>query len=182
MGWNYLSIPKLQRSRWRLGLVGYKQLLPKCPGDMTRVFLVLQCHQLKGTYLAEGGRWLAHICRTKNHQMSSADSAILFRPQCVNYTCELSKWMFVIPHFLWLLSFYVLNFQRKYKHVFTFYVIPAHWHTIDDWNPSSLTGLTYFTQSISWLLMSWRVKEPGHQQPWYWPSSTEITRSPHVKG
>ena len=30
--------------------------------------------------------------------------------------------------------------------------------------------------------MSWRRKEPGHQQPWYWLSQTEITRSPHVKG
>ena len=30
--------------------------------------------------------------------------------------------------------------------------------------------------------MSWRRKEPGHHQPWYWHSSTEITRSPHVKG
>ena len=30
--------------------------------------------------------------------------------------------------------------------------------------------------------MSWRRKKPGHQQPWYWPSWTEITRSPHVKG
>ena len=29
---------------------------------------------------------------------------------------------------------------------------------------------TYSTWSISWLLMSWRRKEPGHQQPWYWPS------------
>ena len=29
---------------------------------------------------------------------------------------------------------------------------------------------TYATWSISWLLMSWRRKEPGHQQPWYWPS------------
>ena len=28
----------------------------------------------------------------------------------------------------------------------------------------------YSTYSISWLLMSWRRKEPGHQQPWYWPS------------
>ena len=26
----------------------------------------------------------------------------------------------------------------------------------------------YSTLSISWLLMSWRRKEPGHQQPWYW--------------
>ena len=31
-------------------------------------------------------------------------------------------------------------------------------------------GLTYFTWSISWLLRSWRRKEPGHQQPWYWSS------------
>ena len=28
----------------------------------------------------------------------------------------------------------------------------------------------YSTWSISWLLMSWRRKEPGHQLPWYWPS------------
>ena len=31
-------------------------------------------------------------------------------------------------------------------------------------------GPTYSTESISWLLMPWRRKEPGHQQPWYWPS------------
>ena len=29
---------------------------------------------------------------------------------------------------------------------------------------------TYSTLSISWLLISWWRKEPGHQQPWYWPS------------
>ena len=29
---------------------------------------------------------------------------------------------------------------------------------------------TYSTYSISLLLMSWRHKEPWHQQPWYWPS------------
>ena len=29
---------------------------------------------------------------------------------------------------------------------------------------------TSFTQSISLLLMSWRRKEPGDQQQWYWPS------------
>ena len=26
----------------------------------------------------------------------------------------------------------------------------------------------YLTQPIPWLLMSWRRKEPGHWQPWYW--------------
>ena len=30
----------------------------------------------------------------------------------------------------------------------------------------------YFTLQKTWLLMSWRHKEPGHQQPWYWPNST----------
>ena len=41
---------------------------------------------------------------------------------------------------------------------------------------------TYFTYSVSWLLMTWWWKEPGHQQPWYWPSWNEVTRSLHVKG
>ena len=36
--------------------------------------------------------------------------------------------------------------------------------------PQVRQGPSYSTQSISWLLMSWRRKEPGHQQPWYWPS------------
>ena len=30
-------------------------------------------------------------------------------------------------------------------------------------------GSAYYTLSLSWMLMSWRHKEPGHQQPWYWP-------------
>ena len=46
--------------------------------------------------------------------------------------------------------------------------------------PQVRPGPIYSTQSISWLLMSWRRKEPGHQQPWYWPIQTELTRSPHV--
>ena len=36
--------------------------------------------------------------------------------------------------------------------------------------PQVRPGLTYSTQLISWLLMSLWRKEPGHQQPWYWPS------------
>ena len=48
--------------------------------------------------------------------------------------------------------------------------------------PQVRQGLTYSTQSISWLLMSWRRKEPGHQQTWYWLCWTELIRSPHCKG
>ena len=36
--------------------------------------------------------------------------------------------------------------------------------TVNMWGPRYL-GLT---RLISWLLMPWRRKEPGHQQPWYW--------------
>ena len=36
--------------------------------------------------------------------------------------------------------------------------------------PQVKEGPTYCILSISWLLMSQRHKEPGHQQPWYWAS------------
>ena len=36
--------------------------------------------------------------------------------------------------------------------------------------------------SISWVLMSWRRKEPEHRQPWYSLCWTELIWSPHVKG
>ena len=35
-------------------------------------------------------------------------------------------------------------------------------------------GPVYHAQSIEWLLMAWRYKEQGHQQPWYWPSLSRI--------
>ena len=36
------------------------------------------------------------------------------------------------------LTLYVLNlYQRKHRHVFTFHVIPPHWHGTGSWNPSS---------------------------------------------
>ena len=44
--------------------------------------------------------------------------------------------------------------QREQKHVFTFHVISTHWYDAS--------------------------KKPGHQQPSYWPSLTEIIRSPHL--
>ena len=32
------------------------------------------------------------------------------------------------------------------------------------------TGV-FYKSVLSWLLMTWRPKEPMHQQPWHWPSS-----------
>ena len=42
--------------------------------------------------------------------------------------------------------------------------------------------ITYSTLSITWVLMTWWHKEPGHQQPWYLLCWTELILSPHVKG
>ena len=38
--------------------------------------------------------------------------------------------------------------------------------------------LAYPTHSIPWLLMAWWSMEPGHQQPWYWLSSSRIFQAP----
>ena len=36
--------------------------------------------------------------------------------------------------------------------------------------PRVRQGLAYFSRPISLLLMTWRRKESGHQQQWYWPN------------
>ena len=41
--------------------------------------------------------------------------------------------------------------------------------------PCERQGPVYPAKSISWLLMTWRRKEPGHHQPLYWPSSNSST-------
>ena len=83
-----------------------------------------------------------------------------------------------------ILTLYVLNFFGEniniYLHIMSFLHINKT--QVVEIPPRVKQGPAYWTQSISWLLMSWRRKEPGHQQPWYWPSLTELTRSPHVKG
>ena len=43
-------------------------------------------------------------------------------------------------------------------------------HCTCSWNPSLWKKRTHHGYIILWLLMSWRCKEPGYQQPWYWPS------------
>ena len=48
-------------------------------------------------------------------------------------------------------------------------------------NPSLCKTRTYrfyiVLHSILWVMMSWRRKEPGHQQPWYWLFWTGTIRS-----
>ena len=72
----------------------------------------------------------------------------------------------------------VLTFSTKkicIMHVYTIFIISPHWYHTGSWNPSS-------TKSVSWVLMSWRRKDPGYKQRWCWLCWTGIIRSPHVKG
>ena len=40
-------------------------------------------------------------------------------------------------------------------------------------NSGTTTNVTCPTQSIPFLLMLWRLKEPGQRQPWYWSLKPE---------
>ena len=64
------------------------------------------------------------------------------------------------------------------------YVIPPHCHETGSWNPSSSNPRIYlfYIVNISWLLMTWRRKEPGHQQPWYLLCWTGLIWFLHIKG
>ena len=57
---------------------------------------------------------------------------------------------------------------NKYLHFMSF--LHTNMTQVVEIPPRVRQGPAYSTKSISWLLMSWRCKEPGHQQPWYWPS------------
>ena len=50
------------------------------------------------------------------------------------------------------LALYMLNFSEGSKHLFTFYVIPPHWHDTGSWNHSwceTRTCLFYITNIMA---------------------------------
>ena len=70
------------------------------------------------------------------------------------------------------LTLYVLNFSEGTSNIYLHFMSFLHVNNtyVVEIPPGVRQGPAYSTISISWLLMSWRRKEPGHQQPWYWPS------------
>ena len=77
-----------------------------------------------------------------------------------------------IVTFTLVLTLYVLNFSegtKTYPHFISFRHIDLA-QVVEIFPKVRREVLIYSTQSIWWVLMSWRCKEPGHQQPWYWPS------------
>ena len=70
------------------------------------------------------------------------------------------------------LTLYVLFFFRENINIYLHFMSFLHTNKTQavEIPPRVRHGPAYSTWSISWLPMSWRRKEPGHQQPWYWPS------------
>ena len=66
------------------------------------------------------------------------------------------------------LTLYALNFSEE--HIYLHFISFLHIDMTQVVEIISHIRPTYPTSAIPWLLMSWRRKEPGHQQPWYWPS------------
>ena len=68
----------------------------------------------------------------------------------------------------------------KIKNMTAFSIISRHCNAAGTWNPSpslrkTRTCLSYiYIKSMPLLLMTWRCKEPGHQQLWQCPSSPGI--------
>ena len=89
------------------------------------------------------------------------------KPQWVNFYCLISS-----SHYLsqcYLLSvrsidIHLRAISQEITELFHSNIHGANELTLNVRGPSYL-GLT---RSISWLLMSWLLTSPGHQQPWYW--------------
>ena len=63
-------------------------------------------------------------------------------------------------------------FFRENRNIYLYFMSFLHTNKtqVVEIPPRVRQGPDYYTKLISWLLMSWRRKEPGHQQPWHWPS------------
>ena len=71
----------------------------------------------------------------------------------------------------WLTSLHIWRIMRDLKYCGTEF-IETLWHFCLLFSRKSHVvverqGLVYATYSITFLLMTWRRKEPGHQQLWY---------------
>ena len=71
-----------------------------------------------------------------------------------------------------ILTLAVPNLFKKHTNILTFLFIISNWEGTGVWNPSLQKTRTHL--SISWLLMSWRHKEPGCLEPCYWSSFPRI--------
>ena len=60
--------------------------------------------------------------------------------------------------------------RRTARHIITIHAVVVAVVPIQPWSILNVRGPSYlgFIRSMSWLLMTWLLTSPGHQQPWYW--------------
>ena len=75
---------------------------------------------------------------------------------------------------IWVNNLHAIFFG-KFKHLLSFDIIGRQWNAKGCWNSlSRMITTSPATQSIPWLLMTWRLHEARHLHTWYWPSSLII--------
>ena len=85
----------------------------------------------------------------------------------------LSMWLLNGPAFFVSCDIFIIvnplsaKFFRGHINIYLHFMSYLHANTtqVVEISPRARQGPAYSTKSISWLLMSWRRKEPGHQQP-----------------
>ena len=109
----------------------------------------------------------------------SADTMLLTK---LNMLSSELQWLLnTFVDWMMSLTLYLLNFSQETKFYLWFITfLQTDMTPVVEILSHVRQELTYSTQSISWMLMSWRWKEPGHQQPWYWLCWTGIIRSLHI--
>ena len=110
---------------------------------------------------------------------NSSRSGMLAKRRRNSFTCGHVTWQLVLVLCVsndvvgcFPLTLYVLNFSEGTQNIYLHFMSFLH---IDMTQVVEILrqirqGPTYSTKSISWLLVSWRRQEPGHQQLWYWHS------------
>ena len=96
--------------------------------------------------------------------------------KCQNHVYDCQAWNFNPCHSKLIF--------RKYTNMIVFSIISRNFDEAGRSNsaPWYRHGPVSPAWSIPWLLMPWRHKEPGNQQPWYWCRSLGIFRFQHQWG
>ena len=113
-----------------------------------------------------GCNYLSNPWFQLNH---ASESGSMCKPIC-RLTCVTSVLKpLLLMFFVHPLSAVFLEVTQNIKLFFKSYFDTEKAQVVEILPGTSLSHLSNIIDKI-WLLMNWRRKEPGHQQPWYWPS------------
>ena len=140
-------------------------------------YQLVTCHMF-GAYGVE--KWRSAISRHVPH----------IPPKCVNVSWSVLRGKCVglyvslfSPHYiwtrvgsvLWLTPSCATSFKEN-EYLLEFSFVNAHYPQVLEILPRERRVSIHPVQLISRLLVTWRCKEPSHQQPYYWRNYPQIIR------